>query len=562
MQLSEAFRSREITAPLVAEITRILVRPVRIMEVCGTHTMAIFRHGIRSLLPEQITLLSGPGCPVCVTPAGHIDAFLAAARLPQVVIATFGDLVRVPGSEGASLASARSAGARVEIVYSPMDALALAQREPERTVVFAAIGFETTAPTIAATLMQARRLGVGNFLIIAAIKTMPAALDALLDDPDLRVDGLLCPGHVSAIIGSEAYRPLAEKYGLACAVAGFEPADILAGLLSLVRQIQAGRPGVDNCYTRAVRAEGNARARALMEEVFTPADSEWRGLGTIPASGLVLREQYQDFDGMQPWASRCGRPASLRGAVAARSSRATWYRRTALSTARPVRPCSRWVPVWFPMKELALPFFATPVRKRAAPAVTELTLEPSPAYLMKADLTISLDHGSGGLASQNLISGLFLKYLTCPQLRDLEDCAVLGEYAGRIAFSTDSFVVDPLFFPGGDIGELAVHGTINDLAMRGARPIALSLALIIEEGFLFADLERVIASVARCCEAAGVAIVTGDTKVVPRGKADGLFINTTGIGIVSHRHDIQGKELCPGMRSFSPAPWPITALPS
>lgn len=155
---------------------------------------------------------------------------------------------------------------------------------------------------------------------------------------------------------------------------------------------------------------------------------------------------------------------------------------------------------------------------------------------------ISLDHGSGGLASQNLISGLFLKYLTCPQLRDLEDCALLGEYAGRIAISTDSYVVDPLFFPGGDIGALAVHGTINDLAMRGARPIALSLALIIEEGFALADLERVIASVARCSEEAGVAIVTGDTKVVPRGKADGLFVNTTGIGIVSHRHEISGKN--------------------
>jgi len=165
---------------------------------------------------------------------------------------------------------------------------------------------------------------------------------------------------------------------------------------------------------------------------------------------------------------------------------------------------------------------------------------------MKADSIISLDHGSGGLASQNLISGLFLKYLTCPQLRDLEDCAMLGEYAGRIAFSTDSYVVDPLFFPGGNIGELAVHGTINDLAMRGARPIALSLALIIEEGFSLVDLERIIASVGRASEEAGVAIVTGDTKVVPRGKADGLFINTTGIGIASHRHDISGKKAMPG----------------
>ena len=165
---------------------------------------------------------------------------------------------------------------------------------------------------------------------------------------------------------------------------------------------------------------------------------------------------------------------------------------------------------------------------------------------MKTDSIISLDHGSGGLASQNLISGLFLKYLTCPQLRDLEDCAMLGEYAGRIAFSTDSYVVDPLFFPGGDIGSLAVHGTINDLAMRGARPLALSLALIIEEGFSFASLERIIASVARASEAAGVAIVTGDTKVVPKGKADGLFVNTTGIGLASHRHDISGKRAQPG----------------
>lgn len=165
---------------------------------------------------------------------------------------------------------------------------------------------------------------------------------------------------------------------------------------------------------------------------------------------------------------------------------------------------------------------------------------------MKADSIISLDHGSGGLASQNLISGLFLRYLRSPQLHDLEDCAMLGEYAGRIAFSTDSYVVDPLFFPGGDIGKLAVHGTINDLAMRGARPIALSLALIIEEGFAVTDLERVIASVAQCCEEAGVAIVTGDTKVVPRGKVDKLFVNTTGIGIASHRHDISGKKAMPG----------------
>ncbi len=298
MKCADEFRSRAITAPLVEEIVRSLVRPVRIMEVCGTHTMSIFRHGIRSLLPEGITLLSGPGCPVCVTPASHIDAFLAAADLPEVTVGTFGDLIRVPGTER-SLAGARAGGARVEIVYSPMDALALAQKEPERTVLFPAIGFETTVPTIAATILTAKRLGIANFLIVAAGKTMPNALEALMADPELQVDGLLCPGHVSAIIGSEAYRPLADRYGLACAVAGFEPADILAGLLSLIRQINERRPDVENCYTRAVSAEGNVRAQQLIAEVFEPADSEWRGLGGIPGSGLVLREPYRRFDAME-----------------------------------------------------------------------------------------------------------------------------------------------------------------------------------------------------------------------------------------------------------------------
>ena len=297
MKCADEFRSREITAPLVAEIHREATRPVRLMEVCGTHTMAIFRHGIRSLLPDTVELLSGPGCPVCVTPAGHIDAFVSAVRRPEVIVATFGDLVRVPGSDG-SLADARAAGARVEIVYSPMDALALAAREPERTVVFPAVGFETTTPTIAATILQAKRQGLDNFLVVPANKTMPRALEALLDDPELQVDGLLCPGHVSAIIGAEAYRPLAERYHLACAVAGFEPADILAGLLSLIRQLNAARATVDNCYSRVVTAEGNLRAQQLMATVFAPVDSEWRGLGTIPASGLALGEDFRRFDAM------------------------------------------------------------------------------------------------------------------------------------------------------------------------------------------------------------------------------------------------------------------------
>ncbi len=316
MRCADEFRSRDLTAPLVEELRRCLQRPVRLMEVCGTHTMSIFRHGIRSLLPEGITLLSGPGCPVCVTPAGHIDAFVAAARMPRVTVATFGDLIRVPGSDG-SLGSARADGGRVEIVYSPMDALELARQEAERMVLFPAIGFETTAPAIAATVLAAERLNLDNFLVIAAHKTMPQALEALMGDPALEVDGLLCPGHVSAIIGASAYRPLAQRFGLACAVAGFEPADILAGLLSLVRQINEGRPRVDNCYPRVVTDAGNRRAQDLIAAVFEPADSEWRGLGMIAGSGLVLRERYRRFDGLarlgitvkptrEPKGCRCG----------------------------------------------------------------------------------------------------------------------------------------------------------------------------------------------------------------------------------------------------------------
>jgi hydrogenase expression/formation protein HypD len=268
------------------------------MEVCGTHTMSIFRHGIRSLLPEGITLLSGPGCPVCVTPASHIDAFIRAAELPDVIVATFGDLIRVPGSKN-SLAAARAEGARVEIVYSPMDALELARKENNKKIVFPAIGFETTVPTIAATILAAEQQQIDNFFIISAGKTMPQPLELLMSDPELEVDGLLCPGHVSAIIGANAYLPLAEKYSLSCAVAGFEPADILAGLLSIIKQIENGQPQVDNCYTRVVSDQGNIKAQGLINRVFTPEDSEWRGLGLIPGSGLKLQEEFAGFDALK-----------------------------------------------------------------------------------------------------------------------------------------------------------------------------------------------------------------------------------------------------------------------
>lgn len=301
MKCADEFRSRDIAQLLLTELghaVKSLARPIRIMEVCGTHTMSIFRHGIRSMLPAEITLLSGPGCPVCVTPTSHIDRFIQAAQLPDTIITVFGDLIRVPGSDG-SLASARAEGAQVEIVYSPMDALTLAQNTPDKKIIFPAVGFETTAPTIAATIVQADKLGLDNFFILAAGKTMPGPLIQLMADPALNVDALLCPGHVSAIIGADAYLPLAKDFNLHCAVAGFEPADILAGILSLVKQCSAERAEVSNCYTRAVSAQGNIRAQELIAQVFEAADSDWRGLGMIPQSGLELRESYQHFDAIQ-----------------------------------------------------------------------------------------------------------------------------------------------------------------------------------------------------------------------------------------------------------------------
>ena len=301
MKCADEFRDPAISQGLLKEIRRHLSKPIRIMEVCGTHTTSIFRHGIRSLLPEEITLLSGPGCPVCVTPAGQIESFIAASHLPDTILATFGDLIRVPGSSS-SLATARSQGAQVEIVYSPMDALNLARENPAKNTIFPAVGFETTTPTIAATILQANALKFDNFFIISAAKTMPEALDLLLSDPDLQVDALLCPGHVSAITGIEFYKPLVEKYGLCCAVAGFEPADILAGILSLIQQFQKEAPEVANCYPRAVTTAGNLRARQLVDQVFTQADSEWRGLGVIQGSGLKLKERYVSFDAINHFA--------------------------------------------------------------------------------------------------------------------------------------------------------------------------------------------------------------------------------------------------------------------
>lgn len=296
--LSQAYRDPRLAGDLSRKIAATSKTAVRLMEVCGTHTMAIFRHGIRSLLPETITLLSGPGCPVCVTDQADIDAFIGLAQRNDVTIATFGDLMRVPGSDG-SLQQASSRGADVRVVYSPLDALEIARQEPGRMIVFAGVGFETTAPAIAATLITAQRWGLDNFCIYAAHKTLPPALTALKARDHTRIDGFLLPGHVSVVIGLRAYDAFWQHYRIPCVVGGFEPVDILEALLELIRQIESGRPALVNAYPRAVADGGNPRAREVMARVFEPCDARWRGIGVIDGSGLSIREEFSGFDALQ-----------------------------------------------------------------------------------------------------------------------------------------------------------------------------------------------------------------------------------------------------------------------
>lgn len=268
---------------------------VTIMEVCGSHTQAIGRYGIRKLLPPAIRLISGPGCPVCVTSASHVDRALWLADREGLIFATFGDMMRVPGTEGASLQRLRASGADVRVVSSAMDCIAMAQGEQKREVVFMGIGFETTAPTIASMVQASRKRGIGNLSVFSVHKIVPPALKILVEDPQINLDGFLCPGHVSIILGSAAYAFLPEA-GKAAIIAGFEPVDIIEGVLLLLEQLERGKPEVVIQYSRVVRPEGNPRALAVMDEVFETGDAEWRGLGTIPGSGLFFRREYESFD--------------------------------------------------------------------------------------------------------------------------------------------------------------------------------------------------------------------------------------------------------------------------
>lgn len=343
MDLSQ-FKDPKLARGLIDSISALAPKQATLMEVCGTHTVAIARNGIRALMPEGTRLASGPGCPVCVTSNHDIDTVIALARVESVTIATFGDMTRVPGSTS-SLLKEQAAGRSIQIVYSPLDALKLAQDNPEREIVFVGVGFETTTPLVAMSIKRAKAMGLKNFSVFAAHKNMPGALETIVNDPELKVDALILPGHVSTIIGMEPYRFLAEKYGIAGVITGFEPVDVLQGIAMIMRQLHEGRAEIEIAYARGVMAEGNPTAMAAIDEVFETCPAIWRGLGEIPDSGYRIRPEFAEFDAVlrfdpeieptqDPKGCRCG--DVLRGIMA--PNECPLFRKVC-SPENPVGPC-------------------------------------------------------------------------------------------------------------------------------------------------------------------------------------------------------------------------------
>jgi hydrogenase expression/formation protein HypD len=295
MKYLDEYHDDKMARGLLDRIDEMVTQPWTIMEVCGGQTHTIVRQGIDQLLPDLVELVHGPGCPVCVTPLGVIDHALELARRPEVVLCSFGDMLRVPGS-GNDLLQARAAGADVRIVYSPLDAVRVAADNPDRTVVFFAVGFETTAPANAMAVLQARDLGLTNFCLLVAHVLVPPAMTAILTSPANRVQAFLGPGHVCTVVGWSGYEAIASEFGVPIVITGFEPVDLLEGILAAVTQLEQGRHEVENQYARAARRDGNPAARDVVDEVFEPCDRAWRGIGVLPASGLRLRPGLARFD--------------------------------------------------------------------------------------------------------------------------------------------------------------------------------------------------------------------------------------------------------------------------
>ncbi len=344
MKYVNEYRDPELAKKLLERIRQRSKKHIRLMEFCGGHTVAIFKYGLRQLLPSNIEMLSGPGCPVCVTAAADLDKAIALGKLPGVIITSFGDMVRVPGSR-ASLQQAKAEGADVRIVYSAQDAVAIARDNPDKKVVFIGIGFETTAPTIAASILQAEQEKINNYYLLSLHKVCPPIMKAILDLGEVRLNGIICPGHVSAVIGSRPYQFLAGDYGIACAVSGFEPVDILLAVEMLVEQIESDRPKVEIPYSRGVRPEGNPAALKLMDAVFEIGEADWRGIGPVPASGLRIRPKYERFDAEKNFKIKAGAAREPKGCICGAVLRGVSTPlecnlfRTTCTPEHPVGPC-------------------------------------------------------------------------------------------------------------------------------------------------------------------------------------------------------------------------------
>jgi len=296
MKYIDEFRQKEAAAAITRKIRELSRKEVNIMEICGTHTHSISKYGIREALPENIRLISGPGCPVCVTSASDVNRIIEFTRTRKdAIIATFGDMMKVPGTES-SLQEEKARGADIRVVYSPLDSIDIAKTNPGKEVVLFAVGFETTSPTVAATILAAEKAGLENFSALSLHKLTPPAMKALLDSGEIKIDGFIAPGHVTAIIGAKAYGFLADDYRSPCVVAGFEPVDALMGIYMLVKQFEEGRCAIEIEYDRVVTWDGNAKAQAVISEVFETSGSLWRGIGNIPGSGLAFRASFEKFD--------------------------------------------------------------------------------------------------------------------------------------------------------------------------------------------------------------------------------------------------------------------------
>jgi hydrogenase expression/formation protein HypD len=308
------YRRSDLAQGLISQIQHSAKTPSRFMEFCGGHTVTIFRYGIRQVLPSTIEMVSGPGCPVCVTANTDLDRAIALSQIPNVIITTFGDMIRVPGSR-TTLQEQKADGADVRMVYSTSDALKIAEDNPSKAVIFLGIGFETTAPTIAAAILQADDKRITNFYVLSLHKLCPPVIRAILDSGEVELQGLVCPGHVSAVIGSHPWEFIARDYHIPCVVSGFEPLDILQCVSMLVAQVERGRSEVEIAYRRGVRPEGNQEAIRLMERVFEPGPASWRGMGEVPHSGLKIRKEYQHFDAEIAFDIDPGPPSEPKGCI-------------------------------------------------------------------------------------------------------------------------------------------------------------------------------------------------------------------------------------------------------